>query len=841
MAPRIFRLIAFLSLKHSVPVLVLVAAASVVLGFNIRNLRLITSLTELFGQSNPQWEAVNKYTRHSGYGNQLFVIVESKLDAEDAYPEMEAIADRLVEEMETSGYFSSARCRLEEEELLRIVRLFAWNFPSYLSPDRLDAVRERLSENGIKDAVARGRAGLVTAFSRLGSDYFVADPLGLTEFLAPIDNATALFDMDLSWGSGNYFYSKDHTALLILAEPEPSGMNYQLAQDLLQWTRERCAILLQSDEYAGRSLRLTAAGAPVYAEQDRNFIEKNIGLVSSVSVIANLILCLFAYRRMPIFLLSFVPTFLGLVWTTGIIGFYPGALNLISLSFIAILVGLGDDNVVHFFNRVPQEWTGGNTLYNAMARTIETTGRSIFFCILTTGTATLALTTAEFKGLSEFGFVLTIGLLMLLFHSLITVPAVMYVWWRIFPPHAPESTTFRFFPSVAAVSARFVSRHSRSIFGAAVLLLAAALLLFPFLRMDRKIQMERADDSPAVIGERMLAEKFRIAGTPGLILIQGKELDVLNKAEKIAAAVEDLKDHGVVQSVFSPTAIIPSPAAQRRRLSALSTINLDEVAMNLERALAERGFKLEYFRPSLDNLRAYSASDNKILTADEVLASLPEGLLDNSIHKIGENQYLAAVAYYSSNENGMDVIPEKFMAALQKEYGPFIEFSYPKLNRELQQQIFRDNRKALLLTFLGIVLIVFLCFRSLRMTLLVLFPILFAVCATFALLTAAKHNFSFMALTAIPLITGLGIDNGIHLARRFREKDKNDIIEIMKNSGAALMQSNLTTILGFGALTVSTFEPLAELGLVTAIGVGFTLLGAMLLIPSMVIVFRIRP
>jgi hypothetical protein len=189
----------------------------------------------------------------------------------------------------------------------------------------------------------------------------------------------------------------------------------------------------------------------------------------------------------------------------------------------------------------------------------------------------------------------------------------------------------------------------------------------------------------------------------------------------------------------------------------------------------------------------------------------------------------------------MEEIPEKDMAALHVKYDPFIEFSYPKMNRELQQQVFRDNRKALLLTLFGIVLIVFCCFRSLRMMLLVLAPIGFAICVTFFILIAAKHHFSFMALTAIPLIIGLGIDNGIHLARRFREKADNDIVNILKDSGAALLQSNLTTMLGFGALMLSSFEPLAELGLVTAIGVGCTLLGAMMLIPAMVIAFRIRP
>jgi predicted RND superfamily exporter protein len=840
MASRIFRFISLLSIRHPVPVLIFVAVLSVVLGLSIRNLKLATSLTDLFGQSTPQWEAVRNYTQSAGYGNQLFVIIESKQETEEASQAMEALADRLAAEMKGSGYFSNARCSLTEKELLDIVRLFAWNFPYYAEPRHWDEIRARFSDSGIKAAVARGRTGLVTAFSSLGTGYFVTDPLGLTEIAVPAAGVTALFDMDLAWGSGNYFFSKDHKALLLLAEPKSSGLNYQNAREVVKWVRERGAQLLKEEEFSGHLLSLIPAGALVFAEQDRGFIEKNINLVSMVSVLANLILCLLVYRRIPIFLMSFVPTFLGLVWTTGIISYYPGELNLISLSFIAILVGLGDDNIVHFFNRVPQEWTGDNALDQAMARTLETTGRSVIFCIVTTGTATLALATAKFKGLSEFGFVLTIGLLMLMVHTLFTVPAMMHVWWRIFPPRAPESTTFRFLPRVAAAVARMVSRKAGMLFWIAVAIFVLALSLIPFLKMEKRIEIIRTDDNPAVAGQRLLSEKFSVAGTPGVILMQGGQQEVLRKTEELAAALENLRNRGIIKSVFSPTYLVPSQASQIHRSKFLSGLDLERAAGVLERALIEAGFELDYFKPALNNLRRLGKKESATLTAEDVLSSLPEGLLQNSIQKIDGNRYLVAVAYYSSNEQGMEEIPEQQMAVLQKEFGPFVEFSYPKLNRELQEQILKDNRKALLLTSLGIVLIVFLCFRRVRTTLLVLTPIVFAIFATYGLLIVAGHRFSFMALTAIPLITGLGIDNGIHLTRRFLEKGGNDIVDILRDSGPALLQSNLTTMLGFGALLASSFEPLAELGLVTAIGVGFTLAGAMLLLPAMVLVFRIR-
>jgi uncharacterized protein len=97
------------------------------------------------------------------------------------------------------------------------------------------------------------------------------------------------------------------------------------------------------------------------------------------------------------------------------------------------------------------------------------------------------------------------------------------------------------------------------------------------------------------------------------------------------------------------------------------------------------------------------------------------------------------------------------------------------------------------------------------------------------------HRFSFMSITAIPLIIGIGIENGIHLVRRYLENESHGILTIAKASGAALIQSNLTTIIGFGALMASSFAPLAEMGLVTSLGVALALVGGLWLVPAVIL------
>jgi len=214
---------------------------------------------------------------------------------------------------------------------------------------------------------------------------------------------------------------------------------------------------------------------------------------------------------------------------------------------------------------------------------------------------------------------------------------------------------------------------------------------------------------------------------------------------------------------------------------------------------------------------------------------LPPGLLDNSIRKTGDGSYVAAIAFYSTDPDAIEVVPESVIESWKKQFGPFVEFSFDKMNRDMQNQVLHDSRRALIWTAAGIGLIVYLCFRNLRVSLIVLIPIIFGIVVTFGLLLLVRHRFSFMSITAIPLIIGIGIDNGIHLVRRYLENESLGIMAIAKASGAALIQSNLTTIVGFGALMASSFAPLAEMGLVTSLGVALALVGGLCLVPAVIL------
>jgi hypothetical protein len=77
-------------------------------------------------------------------------------------------------------------------------------------------------------------------------------------------------------------------------------------------------------------------------------------------------------------------------------------------------------------------------------------------------------------------------------------------------------------------------------------------------------------------------------------------------------------------------------------------------------------------------------------------------LLDNSIRKTADGSYVAAIAFYGTDPDAVEVIPESVLESWRTQFGPFVEFSFDKMNRDMQNQVLHDSRRALVWTAAGI-------------------------------------------------------------------------------------------------------------------------------------------
>ena len=97
--------------------------------------------------------------------------------------------------------------------------------------------------------------------------------------------------------------------------------------------------------------------------------------------------------------------------------------------------------------------------------------------------------------------------------------------------------------------------------------------------------------------------------------------------------------------------------------------------------------------------------------------------------------------------------------------------------------------------------------------------------------------FNFANLVAVPLIIGVGIDNGVHVIHRIRLEGRQGMDVVLRHTGRAILIASLTTMIGFGSLALASHRGMASLGAVLLLGVGSCLITSTVVLPNVLVTF----
>jgi uncharacterized protein len=163
----------------------------------------------------------------------------------------------------------------------------------------------------------------------------------------------------------------------------------------------------------------------------------------------------------------------------------------------------------------------------------------------------------------------------------------------------------------------------------------------------------------------------------------------------------------------------------------------------------------------------------------------------------------------------------------------------PVTNFEYMETIKEGYNKASIYAMGGIVFLALLMFRGALATVLALVPLVVGSVWTLGLMALFGVQFNMANLLFVPLIIGIGIDNGVHIVHSFRatEKDEGESVPLARSTGKAVTLAALTAIVGFGSLMISSHRGIYSLGLLVSLGVGSVLLASLTTLPSLLAIF----
>jgi hypothetical protein len=520
-----------------------------------------------------------------------------------------------------------------------------------------------------------------------------------------------------------------------------------------------------------------------------------------------------------------------------------GGLTEITQVIPVLLIGLGVDYAIHLTSRYREEVGAGRTVPDGISRAVLTVGIALTLATVTTAVGFLTNVVNPVPALKDFGVVAAIGIVASFVLMMSFVPASRLLLDRRaerlgrLPRAALVTTSERLLPGIMARTAVLAERVPAITLTVALLL--GGLGLYGLGQLETRFSTTDfvSSDSPIVATLDEIVERFGGGfGETTQVLLEG-DVATPEAHNALVGALEDLAEVGDVstfgeraqaESVVSllGQALTPPPGSD-----APASPEVAEAA-----ALAGVG----------DDLRVTEGADVAALYL-AVVEALPEAADRVLATGAGRDVELARVGIQTTageaRAGALRTALDEAFAPVESAGADAVVTSNPIINDVIITALQDSQVSSMVITLLAAMLLLTLTFwvRNRRPLLGVIttLPVVLVVLWTFGMMSATGIPFGPVTATIAALAIGIGIPYSIHITNRYLEdRDACDdpqeaIRTTVRHTGGALAGSAFTTVAGFGILVTSTLTPFRQFGIVTAYAIGFSLLSATLVLPSM--------
>jgi hypothetical protein len=433
-------------------------------------------------------------------------------------------------------------------------------------------------------------------------------------------------------------------------------------------------------------------------------------------------------------------------------------------------------------------------IQKASRKTSVNTGRAIILGTLTTATAFGALMFSKIKGMHEMGAVLAIGLIVTLICVFFMLPALVTIRLRYGKLRSKihNRAKFKILGSVGKVTSRF-----------AIIIILLFIILgvfFTYSATDVEMEGDMQKLQPKTVPAYRQLEKVK----ENFNYTEDYLLCVTNSYDELVKQVALFEKNPEIMQVESILNYLPQN---------------QEVVLEL--------FKnVKIVHPEFSEISWLNVNE----ISWEVL---PDDVLKNWVYSDSEGDlFLIRMAAWGNiwNEEYREELIDKLEEVNPNIVGRAIMIP------ELIDMMGDDVIKVTIFASIPIFIIVFIGFRKKTpiYALLGLIPVAFGIVGLLGLSDSLGIDLNMTSIMMIPLVIGIGIDNGIHILHRYKEEGKGSIPCIVQNTGKAIFLTTATTCLAFSSFLIAEHPGMRSLGQVPIIGLILCLIGAIIFLPAFI-------
>jgi len=610
-------------------------------------------------------------------------------------------------------------------------------------------------------------------------------------------------------------------------------------------------------------------GEPVLEFDEMQQAQKDMIQASLISFVLVALVFIFGYHETGRPLKASLALVVGLVYTVGYTTISIGHLNILTITFAPILIGLAIDLGIHLVSRFEEEVANGATKENAIRTGMIETGKGIFSGALTTSGAFFAMAFTDFEGIKEMGVITGGGMLLCLIPMMTVLPILLLKGKQIkMDTNIAGSMLLR-----SKVEQVWLSNPLT------ILCLCAALTMISVfktqeIRFDYNLLHLQTDGVQSVSLEKKL-----IGSASKSILYCAS---IAENAEEAQSRKEEFLKLDSVASVDMLAHILnkdPTEGLELRKqivekAKEIQWLPIDSKEIDIkELKLKIWAFK-GYLTLALDKVKKTEDAElqenilSLIKTVQEFRNRINDQRNANSIKQLQKFQTALfedirqmfgnlATQDYQSGLFPSDLNPA-LKARLIGRTGKYLLQVFPNSDiweRENQEKFVKQLRSVdpnvtgtpvqlyeytslLVQSYINagiyamgaIVILALIHFRSIIAVLLALLPVIMGSIWTVAWMSFNDIPFNPANIMTLPLVIGIGVTNAIHILNRYAEEGKIEFLSL--STGKAVLVSGLTTIAGFASLTLAKHQGISSLGMVMSFGVAACMVAALAFLPA---------
>ena len=652
--------------------------------------------------------------------------------------------------------------------------------------------------------------------------------------------------------------SAEHYRHIVSARPRVDFQKLQPAKHALDFSH--AAIQQIEAQLPGVNIRLT--GEKALEQEELETLANDTVYAGLAALLLILVMLIIGLRSIKLVFATLIVLIMGLILTATYAALVVGHLNVLSVAFAVLYIGLGVDFAIHICLRYRECREHHETNVAAIRESVQSLSFSLFLCALTTSIGFFAYVPTDYKGVSELGLISGGGMFIGLLISLTILPALL----QIMPVSNPRHLQTKRLPDFICT---FPFHHALGIRIVSILLAFASLFFLSKLSFDSNPVDLRNPNSESVLAFKDLLHS-KDESPFALISLT----DNLPAAEQLAGKLQALpavdktitlqsfvaKDQEQKLDIIDELGLIfgtqldefdrpPQHADTRQALLKLQadiTTALKNSSGNADPELLHRLHSdIALFIATADAVEQPKKRYRQL--DDSILSLLPYTMQQLSRH---------LSAYPFTLKDLPDYLTMHWVSAsgLYKIMTtPVKDLNSPANLREFVKQVQSidasatglpvgdiESGKAVVGAFIQafsvalilITLLLLVILRSIRHTLLVIWPLLLAGLLTAALNVILKNPFNFANIIALPLLMGMGVDSGIHIMHRLHAGMKKGEHLLQTSTARGVFFSSLTTLCSFTSLAFTSHAGIASMGLLLAIGISFTLICTLIVLPA---------